>query len=99
MITIVGHFIALPGKAPELAAALKEAAALAKTSIDAEGAVLVPIGGKISEVLYVWRAASLAQYEERLAKLESSDDFKKLAAKIAPLAVPNTAQWSLYKSV
>ena len=97
MYRAVGHFFALPGKVFELTAVLHEARTLAKKINKSEAAILRPVGGMVSHVVYVTEVESLDQHEKNTKNLESNDEYRKLFAKAGAVVVPNTAKWEIYR--
>ena len=88
MIRLARINLALPGKAFELMAALKEAASIAKSVTGLEVTNFVSMGSKVGETVSVVNYGSLADYEEKTAKLLASAEWQTLAKKFEALVVP-----------
>jgi hypothetical protein len=99
MITRLRSWIALPGKAPELIAILKEISAAAAALHGREASpVAVSVGGDLGEVTLIMSAASIEEQDDRVAKALADPTIAALVAKI-PALIADSGYEQIYRHV
>ena|SRR5271157_5768375 len=91
MIRLARIAVAMPGKTFELMAALKEAASVVKSVTGVEVTIFSSMGAHIGEYVSVSNYSSLADFEEKMAKLLGSAEWQAMVKKFEGLIVPGSA--------
>ena len=76
MIRLARINVAMPGKTFELHAALKEAAAIIKRVAGVEVTTFASMGAQVGETISVSNYGSLADFEEKSAKILGSPEYQ-----------------------
>jgi hypothetical protein len=92
MIRLARVSLAMPGKTFELLAALKEAAALVKSVTGVEVTIFSSMGAQVGEYVSVTNFSSLADFEEKMAKLLGSAEWQAVVKKFEGLNVPGATR-------
>ena len=90
MIRLARLSTAMPGKVFELQAVLKEVAAVVKAVSDVEVLTFASMGAQIGEVVTVSNYSSLADFEEKAAKILGSAEYQAVVKKLEGLVVPGS---------
>jgi hypothetical protein len=90
MIRLARITVAMPGKTFELMAALKEAASVAKSVTGVEITIFSSMGAQVGEYVNVSNYSSLADFEEKMAKLLGSAEWQAVVKKFEGLIVPGS---------
>ena len=80
--------LAMPGKAFELVAAVKEIAAVIHAVAGVEVQIFASLGAQVGEMVAVSNFASLAEFEEKSTKILTSPEYQAAVRKVGGLAVP-----------
>jgi hypothetical protein len=91
MIRLARINVAAPGKTFELLAALKEAAAVVQKVTGAEVTTFGSMGAHVGEFVSVTNYSSLADFEEKSAKLLASKEYHAVVKKFEGLIVPGSS--------
>jgi hypothetical protein len=91
MIRLARITVAMPGKTFELLALLKEAAGVVKSVTGAEVTTFTSMGSHVGEFVSVTNYSSLADFEEKSAKLLASEQWHALVKKLEGLVVPGSS--------
>ncbi len=91
MIRLARINVAMPGKTFELMAALKEAADVVKSVTGAEVTTFASMGAHVGEFVSVSNYASLAEFEEKVAKLLGNAKYQAVIKKFEGLIVPGAS--------
>ena len=91
MIRLARITVAAPGEAFALRAVLKEAAAVVEKVAGVEVATFASMGSQVGEFVSVSNYSSLAEFEEKSAKLLGSADHQAVVKKLAGLVVPGSS--------
>jgi hypothetical protein len=97
MIVFVRTAVPLPGKAMDLLAFAKEAAQVVKQANGSDVSVSISIGGDAGAVAWTSMYESLAQYEEKSAKLMADAGYHALLKKGEGLLVPGSVKDQLWR--
>ena len=87
MITFMRTVIAKPGKLPEVIAFAQSIAQIAERATGTEVKVLLPVGGKFSEIAWVSKFADLGEFEAANAKLLQDESYVAMLRKADGLFV------------
>ena len=90
MISLARITVAMPGKTFELMAALKEAASVIKSVTGVEVTIFSSMGAQVGEYANVSNYSSLADFEEKMAKLVGSAEWQAVVKKFEGLIVPGS---------
>ena len=88
MIRLARITLAMPGKVFELAAALKEVASVVHAVAGVEVQAFASMGAQVGEMVAVSNYASLAEFEEKSAKILASPEYQAAVRKLEGLVVP-----------
>ena len=91
MIRLARINVAMPGKAFELLAALKEGNEVVKKVTGLEVMTFVSMGSKVGETVSVLNYRNLAEFEETSGKLLASPEWQAFARKFEGLIVPGAS--------
>ena len=91
MIRLARINVAMPGKTFELLAALKETAEIVKSVTGTEVINFASMGAQVGETVSVLNFSSLAEYEEKIAKLVASADYRAAMKSFEDLVVPGAS--------
>lgn len=91
MIRLARISVAMPGKVFELQAVLKEVAATIKAVSGVEVAIFASMGASVGEVVAVSNYNSLADFEEKAARILGSPEYQAKVKKLEGLVVPGSA--------
>jgi len=92
MIRLARISLAAPGKTFELMAALKEAASVIKSVGGVEVTTFASMGAQVGEFVSVSNYSSLADFEEKSAKILGSAKYQEVVKKIEVLLVPGASR-------
>jgi hypothetical protein len=90
MIRLARFSTAMPGKAFELQAVLKEVAAVLKAVSGVETLTFASMGAQIGEMVNVSNYSSLADFEEKWAEILASSEYQAVVKKLERLVVPGS---------
>jgi hypothetical protein len=90
MIRLARITVAMPGKSFELLAALKETAGAVKAAAGVDVTVFGSMGAQVGEFVSVSNYASLAEFEEKAAKVLASPLYQAAVKKYEGLIVPGS---------
>jgi len=92
MIRLARISLAMPGKTFEVMAALKEAASVIKSVTGVEVTIFSSMGAQVGEYVSVSNYSSLADFEEKMAKLLGSAEWQAMVKKFEGLMVPGSTR-------
>lgn len=92
MIRLARITVAMPGKAFELMALLKEAGKVTKAVAGIEVTTFASMGAQVGEFVSVSNYSSLADYEERVSKVLASSEWHAFTKKLEGLVVPGSSR-------
>ena len=92
MIRFARIRLAAPGKEFELMAAVKEAASVVKSVSGVEVTTFASMGAQVGEFVSVSNYSSLADFEEKSAKLLGSAKYQEVVKKFQGLMVPGASR-------
>ena len=92
MIRLARISLAAPGKTFELMAALKEVASVVKSVAGVEVTTFASMGAQVGEFVSVSNYSSLADFEEKSAKVLGSPKYHEAVKKFEGLMVPGAAR-------
>jgi hypothetical protein len=90
MIRLARISTAMPGRLFELQAVLKEVAAVVKAVSGVEVLIFGSMGAKIGEMVTASNYSSLADFEEKWAKILGSAEYQAVVKKLEGLIVPGS---------
>jgi hypothetical protein len=90
MIRLARLAVAMPGKSFELLAALKESAAIVKSVSGIDVTIFGSMGAQVGEYVSVTNYSSLADFEEKAAKILGSAQYQAVVKKFEGLVVPGS---------
>jgi hypothetical protein len=88
MIRLARTVVAMPGKQFEVLAVIKETAAVVKAEAGVEVTVFGRLGGHVGEIVSVTNYNSLADFEEKVAKILASAKYQAVIKKFEGLIEP-----------
>jgi len=91
MIRLARITVATPGKTFELLAVLKEAAGVVKSVAGTEVTTFTSMGSHVGEFVSVSNYTSLADFEEKSAKILASGEWHAVVKKFEGLVVPGSS--------
>ncbi len=91
MVRLARIFVAMPGERFALLGALKEAAAVVKKVAGVEATIFASMGSKVGEFVSVSNYSSLAEFEEKSAKLLGNAEYQAAVKALAGLVVPGAS--------
>ena len=97
MITFVRSAVALPGKMFEVLAFAKEMAAVVKRANGTDLSVGSSVGGVVGEIVWISTYDSLAQMEERVAKMTADPGYVAALKKAEGLLVPGATRDHIWR--
>ncbi len=92
MIRLARISLAMPGKTFEVMTALKEAASVIKSVTGVEVTIFSSMGAQVGEYVSVSNYSSLADFEEKMAKLLGSAEWQAMVKKFEGLMVPGSTR-------
>jgi len=99
MIVFVRTAVPLPGKSLDLIAFAKEVAKVVKQANGVEMSVSSSIGGSLGAVAWTSMYESLAQLEEKTAKLMADPGYGAMIKKAESLVVPGSAHDQIWRHI
>ena len=99
MIRLARMVVAMPGKAFELQAALKEVVAAVKEVSGVEVTIMASFGSQVGEFVSASNYESLADFEEKGAKIIGSAQYQAAIRKFEGLIVPGSARDHLMRTL
>lgn len=97
MITFMRTVTAKPGKLPEVIAFAGSIAQIAGRATGNEVKVLLPVGGKFSEIAWVSQFDTLAQFEDANSKLLQDESYVAMLRKAEGLFVDGSGYDRLWR--
>jgi hypothetical protein len=98
MITFIRTAAIAPGKTMEALQFAKKVSEYIKSKHDGAPHVSTPVGGNPNRISWVSTYASLAEMEERSAKLLSDPEYLAMVASAASLFLPGTVHDEIWRS-
>ena len=99
MIVFVRTAVPLPGKSMDLMAFAKDVAKVVKQANGVDVSVSSSIGGALGAVAWTSMYESLAQLEEKTAKLMADASYGTMVKKAEGLVVPGSAHDQLWRHI
>jgi hypothetical protein len=99
MIRFVRTSVPMPGKQFEVVALSKETAAVIKAAAGVEVTIFGRLGAQVGEIVSVTNYSSLADFEEKVAKILASPAYQAVAKKFEGLLVPGSSHDRLMRQL
>ena len=99
MVRLARIVVAMPGKTSEVAALLKETAAIIKSVVGVDVIVFSSLGAQVGELMSVSNYNNLADFEEKGTKILGSAEYQAAIKKFEGLLVPGASHDHLLRQI